>query len=116
MNLMIGFAIIHFLQLQIDQTTEWSYDFKTNKMIELINADTQGKPVSIAAFWLFHPSSKYYLETRNLDQISIYNYKKEIITDPLFDYYLIDTIDQVNLDNAYIPWVKEDHYMIMKPR
>lgn len=80
---------LHFvLSLRLHSVREWWYDEETRDFIEKIDQDSNG-PTLVGTHWMFHPALSFYAITDYAVKISIAQYNKEIVTDRVYNYYVI---------------------------
>jgi len=103
-KVVIAFAIVlclHFaLSLRLHSVREWWYDEDTRDFIQKIDQDSNG-PIMIGTHWMFHPSLSFYAITDHAEKISIAQYNKSIVTDRVYNYYVIFDSEYDQLKSQY---------------
>ncbi len=81
---LICLVSLHFaIQLNPNQTIEWKYDRKTKDYIFALR--DMKKKINLQAYWVFHPTSTYYILTQEIENINIIPYDKELKLSPEAD-------------------------------
>jgi hypothetical protein len=103
-NLVIASTVVlclHFaLSLRLHSVREWWYDEDTRDFIQKIDQDSNG-PIMIGTHWMFHPSLSFYAITDHAEKIIIAQYNKSIVTDRVYNYYVIFDSEYDQLKSIY---------------
>jgi hypothetical protein len=84
-------VLVFHLVITYDSKTyrEWWYDAETKDMIGYVAKGSEhDEPVALGVEWIFHPSSLYYIETREFN-VDLHPYSKDILPDLPVDYYYV---------------------------
>ena len=101
--LLAGYSVYHFSQVaNLGGTREWYYDAETKHMIDLMmEKEEPGKKVKLGVYWIYHPTSAFYKQVRELDFIETIPYEKQLRTDSLYDYYFVEPGQGEQINSAY---------------
>ena len=91
-----------FRSADLAKSSEWYYDVYTRDMVEYVSAQVApGDTVSLGLFWTFHPSARFYRDTRKLEMIAPFHYHKPLMTDNRYDYYYVNPNQGKELHEDY---------------
>jgi len=78
-----------FRTFQPDSFREWWYDSSTKEMaLYVAKQAAPGDTATLGVEWIFHPSTQFYVQTRNLP-VHLSPYSKDIHADDPVEYYYI---------------------------
>jgi len=112
--LISAILIFHFVNtLRLSQVREWWYDRSTKDFVETVHIDAKNKDVVLASNWIFHPSSTYYIKTKQYKNIKMHSYSKKLQTQKAYDYFLATGSDYKQLKDKYDIIKKDRHGMLV---
>jgi hypothetical protein len=107
--------ITHFVRTFNDRTfREWWYDASTKDMIYFISEKvTPGESISLGVEWIFHPSTNFYIMTRQLP-VNLAPYSKDISKDDPVMYYYVHPDQAKALEPEFVLEENFEGRLLMK--
>ena len=88
-------------RISLNSVLEWDYDQNTYEVMNYLNDQYDGKPVSLKTNWILHSSFYFYSETGKIPKIDLASYDYNIDINSSAKYYYVFAEDYKLLEPKY---------------